>query len=183
MTPAVSPTAARSQFDRDGLVHRHLPLVCAVASHVHHQIGRQIPVDDLIGFGLEGAYEAAVRYDPARGQLFSTYAYRRIRGAIYDRLHEWSQTPRSRYAEPRTEPPLQPSVEEEACRRELGDRLLSALERLSAREQHIIRRCYCDEIPVSEVARELGISQSRASHIHTKAIGQLRAELADCATW
>lgn len=175
------PSTPRPQFDRAGLVRRHLPLVCAVASKIHRQTGRQIPMGDLIGFGLEGAFDAAVRYDPGRGQLFSTYAYRRIRGAIYDRMNGWSGPRPSRCAEPREPLAAESSTEDTVCRREVAHRVLAEVTRLSPREQHLIRRCYGDEAAVSEVARELGISQSRASHIHAGALRKLRASLADCA--
>src|SRR5262249_54862619 len=42
--------------------------------------------DDLIGAAELGLVEAARNFDPTRGVLFKTFAYYRIRGAIYDAL-------------------------------------------------------------------------------------------------
>ena len=41
-------------------------------------------LDDLIGYGQVGLGEAARDFDPSRGVRFTTFAYYRVRGAIYD---------------------------------------------------------------------------------------------------
>jgi RNA polymerase sigma factor for flagellar operon FliA len=44
--------------------------------------------DDIIGAAELGLVEAANNFDPNRGVLFKTFAYYRIRGAIYDSLRK-----------------------------------------------------------------------------------------------
>jgi RNA polymerase sigma factor for flagellar operon FliA len=44
--------------------------------------------DDVIGAAELGLVEAAQNFDPSRGVLFKTFAYYRIRGAIYDALRK-----------------------------------------------------------------------------------------------
>src|SRR5215472_4811832 len=44
--------------------------------------------DDIIGAAELGLVEAANNFDPSRGVLFKTFAYYRIRGAIYDSLRK-----------------------------------------------------------------------------------------------
>jgi RNA polymerase sigma factor for flagellar operon FliA len=44
--------------------------------------------DDIIGAAELGLVEAANNFDPGRGVLFKTFAYYRIRGAIYDSLRK-----------------------------------------------------------------------------------------------
>jgi RNA polymerase sigma factor for flagellar operon FliA len=44
--------------------------------------------DDIIGAAELGLVEAANSFDPNRGVLFKTFAYYRIRGAIYDSLRK-----------------------------------------------------------------------------------------------
>ena len=61
-------------------------LVRSLAWKIRAGLPRQVDLDDLIGYGQVGLAEAANAYDPARGIKFSTYAYYRIRGAIYDGL-------------------------------------------------------------------------------------------------
>jgi len=56
--------------------------------------------------------------------------------------------------------------------------LRSALQRLDARKQWILRRRYYEEWTQTEVARELGISQMHVSRLEREALGQLRRTLA-----
>jgi RNA polymerase sigma factor for flagellar operon FliA len=61
-------------------------LVKAIAVRVHSNAPRSVSLDDLIGYGELGLAEAARDFDPERGVQFSTFAYYRIRGAIFDGL-------------------------------------------------------------------------------------------------
>jgi RNA polymerase sigma factor for flagellar operon FliA len=65
------------------------------------KIGRSIPVrvdrDDLVAYGQLGLAEAARDFDPEQGVQFTTFAYYRVRGAIYDGLSKMSWTSRARY--------------------------------------------------------------------------------------
>ncbi len=64
------------------------------------QIGRKLPphveLEDLIEYGQVGLAEAARDFDPGLGSRFSTYAYYRVRGAIYDGLAKVAWFNRSR---------------------------------------------------------------------------------------
>jgi len=65
------------------------------------RIHRRLPVkqdlDDLIGYGMIGLVEAARKYQPNRGVEFTTFAYPRVNGAIYDGVSKLSWMSRSRY--------------------------------------------------------------------------------------
>ena len=54
-------------------------------------------LDDLIAYGQVGLAEAARDFDPSRGHRFSTFAYYRIRGAIYDGLSKLCGISRGHY--------------------------------------------------------------------------------------
>jgi RNA polymerase sigma factor for flagellar operon FliA len=43
-----------------------------------------IEFDDLVGFGMQGLLEAAQRFDDRHGVAFTTFAYYRVRGAMFD---------------------------------------------------------------------------------------------------
>src|SRR6266850_366075 len=82
-------TVARAQ-----LLDRYLGLV----HHVAREIGARTPaveVDELVSAGTIGLVRALDSFDLSRGLAFSTYAVRRIRGAILDDLRSRDWTPRS----------------------------------------------------------------------------------------
>ena len=62
------------------------------------EVAGPFELEDLVSYGMQGALEAAERFDETRGFAFSTYAYHRIRGAIYDGLRQMAHLPRSEYA-------------------------------------------------------------------------------------
>jgi RNA polymerase sigma factor FliA len=78
-------------------------LVRSLAVKVHRGLPRRIELDDLIGYGQIGLVEAARDFDPARGTRFATFAYYRIRGAIYDGLAKMTGMSRGHYQHVRYE--------------------------------------------------------------------------------
>ncbi len=65
-------------------------LVRSLALSIHRKLPPHVELEDLIAYGQIGLVEAARDFDPNRGGQFSTYAYYRIRGAIYDGLSKMS---------------------------------------------------------------------------------------------
>jgi RNA polymerase sigma factor for flagellar operon FliA len=59
-------------------------MVRSLALSIHRKLPPQYELDDLISYGQVGLAEAAREFDPDRGSQFSTFAYYRIRGSIYD---------------------------------------------------------------------------------------------------
>jgi RNA polymerase sigma factor for flagellar operon FliA len=79
---------------RSRLLDRYLGLVY----HVARELAMRTPlaeVDDLVSAGTLGLVRALDRFDRSRGLAFSTYAVRRIRGAILDDLRSRDWIPRS----------------------------------------------------------------------------------------
>jgi len=60
-----------------------------------------IELDELIACGNVGLVEAAERYEPRYGVTFQTFAYYRIKGAVYDGLRKMGPMSRSEYARSR----------------------------------------------------------------------------------
>ncbi|MBK6532688.1 MAG: sigma-70 family RNA polymerase sigma factor [Deltaproteobacteria bacterium] len=73
---------------RDALIVAHQGLVRRVARTMVRSVPRHVSVDDLVGFGQLGLIDAATRFDPSRGVQFNTFAYYRIRGAIFDQVRK-----------------------------------------------------------------------------------------------
>lgn len=86
-------TVARSV---EQLVEQNQGMVYSIAGQIHRRLPSHIELDDLVAYGQVGLAEAARGFDAERGLSFSTYAYYRIRGAIYDGLSKLSWTSRAR---------------------------------------------------------------------------------------
>ena len=65
-------------------------LVRSLAIGVHRNLPQSVELDDLVAYGQLGLVEAARSFDPSRGNRFTTFAYYRIRGAIYDGMAKMS---------------------------------------------------------------------------------------------
>jgi RNA polymerase sigma factor for flagellar operon FliA len=72
-------------------------LVRSLALSVARKLSLPVDLEDLIAYGQVGLGEAAREFDPRHGAQFTTFAYYRVRGAIYDGLSKMSWTSRSRY--------------------------------------------------------------------------------------
>lgn len=80
---------------RDQLIQQGVPLVRYVAARMMTSMPPHADFDDLVSLGSFGLIEAVDRFDPDLGYRFSTYAVKRIRGAILDGLREMDWAPRS----------------------------------------------------------------------------------------
>lgn len=96
------PNAPRSPSGQKKLVEEHIPFVRSIARKLREQVPT-IEFDDLVGFGMQGLIEAAQRFDDRHGVAFTTFAYYRVRGAMFDGLRSMGWLPRSEYARLRVE--------------------------------------------------------------------------------
>ncbi len=87
----------------DSLIADGQALVRSLALRVYRNVPVRVELDDLIAYGEVGLAEAARDFKAERGNQFSTYAYYRIRGAIYDGLAKMTWTSRARYRKMRYE--------------------------------------------------------------------------------
>jgi RNA polymerase sigma factor for flagellar operon FliA len=88
---------------RDQLVEQHLHLVHAIADKLKRKLGKTMEPGDLVGYGTQGLIEAASKFDPKQGTAFGTFAYYRIRGAIFDGMRTMGWYSRVDYARFRAE--------------------------------------------------------------------------------
>jgi len=77
--------------------------VRAIAARVREHLPRDIEFDDLVAYGTQGLLEAAQRYDGRHGAAFTTFAYYRVRGAMFDGLRRMGWLPRAEWARTRFE--------------------------------------------------------------------------------
>lgn len=89
--------------DKRAVCDQYMPYVRSIAGKVKKTVAKEIEFDDLVEYGMIGLLEAADRFDPEVGANFMTFAYYRIRGAIYDGLRGMGWMSRSEYAKARFE--------------------------------------------------------------------------------
>lgn len=88
---------AKTEISTEQLIEDNQGLVFYLAARIHRFLPVRHELDDLIGNGMVGLAEAAKKFKPGRGAQFSTFAFRRIQGAIYDGLAKNSWMSRARY--------------------------------------------------------------------------------------
>lgn len=75
-----------SDLYRMQVVEYYLPLVIKVARSMSEAIRNRISIDELVSIGVIGLHNAIDAFASDRNILFSTFAFKRIRGAIFDEL-------------------------------------------------------------------------------------------------
>jgi RNA polymerase sigma factor for flagellar operon FliA len=65
----------------------------------------------------------------------------------------------------------------EMSRTEMRDSLTGAIGRLPERERTVIQLYYYEELTLREIGEVLGVTESRVSQLHTKAILRLKGKL------
>jgi RNA polymerase sigma factor for flagellar operon FliA len=70
---------------------------------------------------------------------------------------------------------VDPAVEIDAT--EMGDRLSEAIARMPEREKLVVALYYYENLTLREIGEVLGVTESRVSQLHTKAVLRLRSRL------
>lgn len=77
------------------LVELYLPYVHRILGRMAIQLPSHLAIEDLMQAGMVGLYQAIERFSPDRGVTFESFAYRRIRGAVFDELRGLDNISRS----------------------------------------------------------------------------------------
>jgi RNA polymerase sigma factor for flagellar operon FliA len=85
------------------LTETNLPYAHAIAAEVSRKLPLVLERKDIQGWAELGLVEAAKSFDPTRGIQFKTFAYYRIKGAIYDGLRKMGWYPKGQYQKLRFE--------------------------------------------------------------------------------
>lgn len=83
---------------RDDIVNQYIPYASSIAARVCQTLSSAVDYEDVLCNARLGLIEAAKRYDKKYEVDFRTFAYYRIKGAIYDGLRRSGWLPRSLYA-------------------------------------------------------------------------------------
>lgn len=87
---------ANSDVSPGKLIEEAQGLVRSLAMRVHRSLPIPMDLDDLIAYGQLGLAEAAQKFNPEAGVRFTTFAYYRVHGAIYDGVSKMNWTSRAR---------------------------------------------------------------------------------------
>lgn len=74
--------------DAEQLVQDNQGYVAALARQIAASLPAHADIDELMSWGYLGLVEAARRFDGSLGVAFTTFAYTRIRGSIFDGLRK-----------------------------------------------------------------------------------------------
>jgi RNA polymerase sigma factor FliA len=180
----------------DDLVADHLDLVATVARRTYRECQRRIDLEELVAIGNQGLVEAASRYRSDGGASFSTFAFHRVRGAMLDAVRRAAPLPRGviralRAGERVRDPwklnlgsarigageaadPSQRPADELLETEQRRAAVRGAIGALPARERALVVDHYYEETTLQDAGRALGVSKSRASRIHGRAVTRLR---------
>jgi RNA polymerase sigma factor FliA len=75
-------------LSKEELIEKYTPLVRSIAAQLKSRLGVNLEFDELMSCGRLGLLEASERFDYKLGVSFKTFAYYRIRGAMYDGLRK-----------------------------------------------------------------------------------------------
>jgi RNA polymerase sigma factor (sigma-70 family) len=181
---------------RDSFIMANLRLVVSVAKDYWTPENQM----DLIQSGNSGLIEAVDRFDPERGNKFSTLAMHYIKKGIFQyfyknqdiripfHLREDPEFQKLRTVTSLQEPVaenlelmatlgLEPHQERGTIGGNIGDIVRDYLAILSPRELKVIRGYFYEEKSGSDMADEMGISRQRVSTLYLKALKKLRVAI------
>jgi RNA polymerase sigma factor for flagellar operon FliA len=79
------------------------------------------------------------------------------------------------------EDPQAPEPQQAMAQTELREALSESIARLPEREKLVVTLYYYEELTLREIGEVLGVTESRVSQLHTKAILRLKARLSGTA--
>lgn len=83
---------------RNDLIDQYMPYAASIASRVCQSLSSAVDYEDVVCNARVGLLEAAKRFELSQDVDFRTFAYYRIKGAIYDGLRRSGWLPRTLYA-------------------------------------------------------------------------------------
>lgn len=75
---------ATTSNEQHALIERYQEYADALALDILRGLPKFVRAEDVKSVAREGLVESATRFDPTRGVQFTTFAYYRIRGAVFD---------------------------------------------------------------------------------------------------
>src|SRR3990167_3492761 len=82
--PVLTKKEQKELEKRNALVEQYLPYASSIAGKVMQTLSSSVDYDGVTCNARLGLIEAAKKFDPSMNVGFKTFAYYRIKGAVYD---------------------------------------------------------------------------------------------------
>jgi RNA polymerase sigma factor FliA len=172
--------------EQRALAADHVPYSRALACEMAKGLSRHR--GDTESWAAVGLCSAAARFDERRGVKFTTFARRRIVGAMIEGIRgsyliqrgkHWRERPLCLVEETHAElmPDPRPDPERALIAAETIGRLRASIAELPERERTIIVACWFSGRTLEDVSADLGLSKSWACRLLSKAELRLQREL------
>lgn len=188
--------SALSGEERDRLVVDNLGFAFEIAARIASRLKLryQIEARDLAQDGAIGLIDAAKRYRKDRGASFKTFASRRVKGAILDRIRkefclrvtramrlkidkalsdDWDGK-RAVFLPEGFIPRERPRPDQEFEKLQIRQKIFRSLLRIPARERKVILMYYYAGMTNEQIAANMGFNYSRAAQLRIRGLERLR---------
>lgn len=172
----------------------HLGQIERIAKKITRRFSDPAIINGLISTGSTALWQATKVYKPDRQTSLWQFAYKSVRGSMIDELRKLdhlSRDARRKISENDIDqlswallfpcsletavyPDDKYDPEKNLILRERESLGLQALDYLRDNERRVIYKYYFDELILSEIARQLGISESRVCQIKRSALSRLK---------
>lgn len=169
------------------MILQHLSYAKGIALSVY---GKLINVElaELESYAYLGLIDAVKKYDESRGVPFKSYAYIRIRGAIIDEVRKTSWITRHERLKGEEVKKLvslelvyeeagETNIEDEYIEKETMQWIMEQFKILKEREQEAMYLRFVKDLKLKDIAKQLGVSESRASQLVISSLQKLRKHL------
>jgi RNA polymerase sigma factor (sigma-70 family) len=165
------------------LMRSYQPLVFKTALGFHLSGAQTL---ELVQEGTIGLLEAAERYDVSKGVAFSIFAIHRVRGRMVDYLQkEYGDKTLSLNMELGESGDawedflVAPgySIDEQAERHLLSDKVLAAMERLPAKEKTVLTAIYIDDKRPVDIAETIHVTTAHVYRLQKQGVRRIRGML------
>ena len=168
------------------LIESHIPYSHAIAAEMLKRFPRHVERREVEAAAELGLVQAANAYNSSRGIAFTTFAYYRIRGAVFDLLRQYEEIKRvtarivTGYFLSLEALPQEPTANDDESpidrmvREEQQKRIRSALATLPEKNRRVLECYYFEDLTLDEIGKRLGLSKSWVSRMHAKGLEMLR---------
>lgn len=166
------------------IISSYQPLVFKIAMSFRLEEARVL---ELIQEGTVGLLEAANKFDYKKGVAFSLYATHRIKGRMVDYLvketGERNVSLDASIGENENSllvdiiPSQKPGPQEVTEKDFFLQKVISAMDRLSTKEQQVLKGIYIDDKTVKELAADIEVTTSHVYRLQKKGVRRVRGML------